>query len=109
MTENNFKSFDTLSNVCRTPSIIQTNICPICNHLIHYCNFAQQNNHARKVVFPSELPNACSRITLNKDPTVWLGGAYPDNTCNLPWFGWMASIHCVACSPLKFPWLAMAF
>jgi hypothetical protein len=37
-----------------------------------------------------------ARITLMLDPTVWLDGARPANTCILPSFPWMAPAHYTA-------------
>jgi hypothetical protein len=54
---------------------------------------------------------ACSWITLNNDPTVWLDGARLANTCILSSFPWMAPAHHPAYPPLKgafppqLPWL----
>ncbi len=56
-----------------------------------------------RVLFASvvhELCSACSWITLLLDPTVWLDGASPTNTCILPSFPWMSPAHCTACPPL---------
>ncbi len=67
-----------------------------------------------KMVFPSvihELHFACSWITLNKDPTVWLDGAKPANTCiPLPSPSMTtAQVHGIpttqSCFPLTLLWL----
>ncbi len=48
-----------------------------------------------------ELRFTFSWITQILDPTVWLDGARPANTCILPSIPWMAPEHWVACQPLK--------
>ncbi len=51
-----------------------------------------------------ELRFACSWITLNKDPTVWLDWAISANTCILPSYGCIALSQCVACRwPAQWP------
>ncbi len=48
-----------------------------------------------------ELRFASSWITTILDPTVWLDGASPTNTCIQPSFPWMALAHRTAYPPIK--------
>ncbi len=59
------------------------------------------------VVHDLRLP--CSRITLNKDTTVWLDGACPINTCILPSFGWITPAHLMAYPRLLVGWVCQAY
>jgi len=43
------------------------------------------------------------QITLNRDPTVWLDGARPANTCILLYFGRRMTAHHTVYPPVKKP------
>jgi hypothetical protein len=62
-----------------------------------------KSKEQKPVVFvPQNMPYEL-QIFLNKDPTVWLDGARPANTCILLYFGRRMTAHHTVYPPVKKP------